>query len=130
MRAMQMHKTKWFLPAVSLALGVAFGIALWIGDDPEGGLISLAIMAVFGLAILLGGRSEMVRGLRGDGRDEYWQRIDVHATALAGNVVILAILAMCVWEWSHGRDGSPFVQLGAIAGVAYLVSLGFLRWRA
>ena len=78
-------------------------------------------MAMFGLAILLGGRSDMVRGLRGDGRDEYWQRIDVHATALAGNVVILAILAMCVWEWSHGRDGSPFVQLGAIAGVAYLV---------
>ena len=130
MRAMQMHKTKWFLPAFALALGAAFAVAQWVGGDPEGGLISLVIMAVFGLAILLGGRSEMVRGLRGDGRDEYWQRIDVHATALAGNVVIVAILAMCAWEWGHGRDGSPFVHLAAIGGVAYLVALGFLRWRA
>ncbi len=78
---------------------------------------------------LVGGRSDLIRGLRGDGRDEYWQRIDVHATALAGNVVIVAIIGMCAWEWAHGRDGSPYVQLGAIAGVAYVAALGFLRWR-
>jgi len=124
------HRTKWFLPGFAVALGAAFAVAQWIGGDPSGGLISLAIMTVFGLAILLGGRSEMVRGLRGDGRDEYWQRIDVHASALAGNVILVAILAMCAWEWGHGRDGSPYVQLAAIAGVAYLVALGFLRWRA
>jgi hypothetical protein len=130
MRAMQMHKTKWFLPAFAVASGAAFAVVQWIGGDPGEGLILLAIMTVVGLAILLGGRSDMVRGLRGDGRDEYWQRIDVHATALAGTVVIVANLAMCAWEWGHGRDGSPFVWLGALAGVAYLVALGFLRWRA
>ena len=87
-------------------------------------------MAVIGLGILLGGRSDMIRGLRGDGRDEYWQRLDVHATALAGNVAIGAILFMCAWEWAHGRDGSPYVQLGALSGVAYVVALGVLRWRS
>ena len=87
-------------------------------------------MAVLGLGILLGGRSDMIRGLRGDGRDEYWQRLDVHATALAGNVAIGAILVMCAWEWAHGRDGSPYVQLGALSGVAYVVALGVLRWRS
>ena len=88
------------------------------------------VMIGFGALILLGGRSEFVRGLRGDGRDEYWKRIDVHATALAGNVLILAVLSMCIWEWAHGRSGTPYVQLGAIAGVAYLAAVAVLRWRS
>ena len=124
------HRTKWFLPLVSLALGIVFGAALWAGGERGAGLWSLGVMAVLGLGILLGGRSDMIRGLRGDGRDEYWQRLDVHATALAGNVAIGAILFMCAWEWAHGRDGSPYVQLGALSGVAYVVALGVLRWRS
>jgi hypothetical protein len=28
------------------------------------------------------------------------------------------------------NDGSPYVQLGAIAGLAYVAALGFLRWRS
>jgi presenilin-like A22 family membrane protease len=66
----------------------------------------------------------------GDGRDEYWSRLDIHATPLAGSVLIGVIIGMCLWEWGHGRDGSPYVQLGAIAGVAYLAALALLRWRA
>ena len=124
------HKTKWFLPLFSLALGVLFLGALWVGGDRQGGLEALAVMAVLGVLILAGGRSELIRGLRGDGRDEYWQRIDIHATVLAGNVAIAAILGMCAWEWAHGRDGTPYAQLGAITGVAYVVAVGVLRWRS
>ena len=87
-------------------------------------------MTVLALLILAGGRSELIRGLRGDGRDEYWQRIDIHATVLAGNVAIGLIIGMCVWEWAHGRDGTPYAQLGAITGVAYIVAVGVLRWRS
>ena len=125
-----LHKTKWFLPLFSVALGVLFCAALWVGGERSAGLESLAIMTGLAVVVLLGGRSDLIRGLRGDGRDEYWQRIDVHATALAGNVLIVAVLAMCAWEWAHGDDGSPYVQLGAIAGVAYVAALGFLRWRS
>ncbi len=125
-----MHRTKWFLPAVSLGLGVIFGAALWAGGEPRAGLESLGIMAALALVLLLGGRSELIRGLRGDGRDEYWQRLDVHATALAGNVLIGAILVMCAWEWAHGRDGTPYAQLGAITGVAYVLAFALLRWRS
>jgi len=123
-------RSKWFLPLFSLALGLAFGGALWAGGEGRAGVEAVTLMTVVGLVFLVGGRSEMIRGLRGDGRDEYWQRLDVHATALAGHVVIAAILVMCMWEWGHGRDGSPFVQLGAVAGVAYIVALGLLRWRS
>ena len=85
-----LHKTKWFLPLFSVALGVLFCTALWAGGERRAGIESLAIMSGLGLVVLLGGRSDLIRGLRGDGRDEYWQRIDVHATALAGNVLIVA----------------------------------------
>ena len=68
--------------------------------------------------------------IRGDGRDERWARIDLAATALSGLAVITAIIVACGWEWAHGRDGTPFVQLGAIAGVAYIAALAVLRARA
>ena len=72
----------------------------------------------------------MVRGLRGDGRDEYWERIDLRATALAGSVLIAIVIGMCLWEWAHGRDGSPYTQLGALAGVSYVLALAVLRLRS
>ena len=125
-----LHKTKWFLPLFSLALGLVFLGALWVGGERRGGFEALVVMLAVGLLVLAGGRSELIRGLRGDGRDEYWQRIDVHATVLAGNVAIGAIIAMCVWEWAHGRDGTPYAQLGAITGVAYILAVVLLRWRS
>jgi hypothetical protein len=122
-------KTKWFLPLFSVALGALCLVAFWIGGNLDDGVFSLALMTAVGALFLLGGRSETIRGLRGDGRDERWQRIDIHATAVAGNVAIGAIIAMCLWEWGHGRSGSPYTALGAIAGVAYIVAVAFMRWR-
>jgi len=126
---MTMTRTWWFLPLFSVALGLAFGAALWIGGKPEDGLFSLGVMVAFGLLIALGGRSETIRGLRGDGRDERFERLDRDATALAGIVLVSVVLIMCAWEWAHGRDGSPYVQLGAIGGIAYLGAVVALRLR-
>jgi hypothetical protein len=124
------HRTKWFIPGLSVLIGLVFFAGFWIGDDRAGALWSLAVMSVVAILILAGGRFDLVRGLRGDGRDEYWARIDLHATALAGSFAIGLILVMCVWEWAHGRDGTPYVQLGALTGLAYVASIGFLRWRS
>jgi hypothetical protein len=118
------------MPAFCVGLGGLAAAALFAGDDTQGAIGALVIMAGLALLLVLGGRWDLVRGLRGDGRDEYWARIDVHATALAGHVVIGAIVAMCVWEWAHGRDGTPYAQLGALGGLAYLGSVALLRWRS
>ena len=123
-------RTKWFMPTFAVAIGVLFLVVFWVGGDVGSGLWSLAVMSVFGVAILALGRFDLVRGLRGDGRDEYWERLDIHATALAGLVTISLIIVMCLWEWAHGRDGSPYAQLGAIAGVAYIAAVAVLRWRS
>jgi len=123
-------KTKWFLPLFCVLLGVAVLVAQWIGGDARSGLISFASLAVFGALILLGGRSETVRGLRGDGRDERFRTIDIHATAIAGIVLIVTLIVVWLVELGRGHDGSPYGQLMAVGGFAYLAAIAFMRLRS
>ncbi len=124
-----MCKSRWFLPLFALGMGgVVFG-AQAIGGHPGSGLVSLGIMAFAGAVFLFGGRSETIRGLRGDGRDERFQRIDIHATAFAGTVVLVAVIIGFVVELARGHDGNPFTWLGAIGGLAYLTAVIAMRLR-
>ena len=124
-----MCSSRWFLPLFALALGgVVFG-AQAIGGHPGSGLVSLGIMALAAAVFLCGGRSETSRGLRGDGRDERFQRIDIHATAFAGTVVIAAVIVGFIVELAHGHNGNPDSWLGALGGVAYLAALVVMRVR-
>ena len=127
---MQIAKSKWFLPLFAVGLGIVIFAAQWIGGDPGSGLVSLAILTGFGALVLLGGRSETIRGLRGDGRDERFAMIDLRATSFAGTVVITAIIAAFLVEMARGHDGSPYTWLGAVAGLAYLFALVVLRVRS
>ena len=126
---MQVTRSKWFQPAVAVALGLLIFAAIWIGGDPRTAVYSLLIMVGFAAVILFGGRSETIRGLRGDGRDERFRQIDLAATAIAGLVVITAIIVAFLVEVARGEDGSPYAQLGAIGGLAYLVAIVVLRIR-
>jgi hypothetical protein len=126
---MEMARSKWFLPGFALALGVVIFAAQWVGGDPTGGVISFAILAGFGALVLFGGRSETIRGLRGDGRDERFRQIDIHATAVSGIAVITAIIIAFIVDVARGHDGSPYSWLGAIAGLAYLIAVAVFRAR-
>ena len=86
-------------------------------------------MTAFGALLLLGGRSETIRGLRGDGRDERFRQIDIYATAVAGLAVITAIIVAFVVELARGHNGSPYGWLGAIAGLSYLIAVVVFRLR-
>jgi hypothetical protein len=120
---------KWLLAATSFFLGGGCLAAFWVGGDRKSGWISFAILGGLGVATLVLGRSELVRGFRGDGRDEYWAALDRDATLAAGMSLILLVIGMSMWEWAHGRDGTPYSQLGALAGVVYIVALVALKVR-
>ena len=122
-------RSKWFLPLFSLGLGVVVLAASWVGGSLSSGLISLAIIAGFGLFILLAGRSETIRGLRGDGRDERFAQIDLQATAVAGLVLIVTLIVAWLIEIAQGHSGSPYTWLCAIGGLSYALAVAFFRWR-
>ena len=126
---MQITKSKWFLPLFAVALGLIVFIAQWIGGNPGSGLVSFAILAGAGVLVLLGGRSETIRGLRGDGRDERFRTIDIHATALAGLAVITAIIVGFLVELARGHNGHPYSWLGAIGGITYIAAIIIFRIR-
>jgi predicted membrane channel-forming protein YqfA (hemolysin III family) len=77
----------------------------------------------------LGGRSEVVRGLRGDARDERFRTIDIHAGAFAGFVVIATLVVLALIRMARGDDLDPYGQLLAVGGVSYVVALAFMHWR-
>ena len=126
---MRLTRSKWFVPLLAVALGLVVFGAQWVGGDPGSGLVSLAIMTGFGALILLGGRSETIRGLRGDGRDERFRMIDIHATALAGLAVITAVIVAFIVELAKGHNGNPYGWLGAIGGLTYIVAIVVFRIR-
>jgi hypothetical protein len=123
-----MH-SKWTIPMGSLLIGLVLLGANIVGHQTVLGLWSLGIMVAFGAAVLLGGRSETVRGLRGDGRDERFAMLDLQATALAGLALIIAVIVAFIVEVARGHSGEPYDWLGAIAGLAYIAAVIVLRVR-
>jgi hypothetical protein len=61
--------------------------------------------------------------------DERWAAIDLRARAFSGLVVILSAVGAWLYELGHGRDGSPYGQLLAAGGIAYLAAIALLRRR-
>jgi hypothetical protein len=122
-------RSKWFMPSFCLGLGLVMLAASWLGGHLGDGWVSLGMMAAFGLFVLLAGRSEMIRGLRGDGRDERFAQIDLRATAVSGLVLIVTLIVAWLVEIARGRNGGPYGWLLAIGGLAYVLAVAFFRWR-
>jgi hypothetical protein len=122
---------RWALPLFSLLLGGVVWAASWIGGHPVAGLVSFLIVAGFGAIFVVGRRSESIRMMAAGRRaDERWRSIDLRATAIAGLALITVVIVAFLWEIAHGRSGQPYANLGAIAGIAYLLALVWLRWRS
>ena len=122
-------RSKWFMPAFCLALGVVVLAAGWLGGQLGVGLFGLVVMAAFGLVVLLLTRhNETIRGLT-TGRDERFAQIDLKATAVAGLALILTVIVAWLVEIARGHSGNPYGWLGAIGGVAYILAVAFFRWR-
>ena len=123
-------RSRWAMPALCLAIGLAYLVAGLLGNEAGSGVGGLVVMSVVGLAFLtLSPHSDTVAGLAGPGRDERWAAIDMHATAISGLVLVAVILGAFFYELATGRDGEPWSQLGAVGGVTYVVAILVLRRR-
>ncbi len=128
---MRLSKSKWLVPGFAVAMGLLFFAVQWANDDPGGGLVSLAIMVGLAAALVaFSGRSGVAEVMRNPQADERSAMLDLRATAFAGLVLILVVIGAVFYELARGHDPSPYSQLGAIAGVAYLVALIALQRRS
>jgi hypothetical protein len=118
------------MPAFCLGLGAVVLAAFALGDRPGAGAASFVVFAVLAAVFAFGGRNETLRGLGGPGRDERWAMIDLRATGAAGVVVILVLTGCWLYELAAGRDGSPYGQVMAIGGLAYVAAVAVLRVRS
>jgi hypothetical protein len=121
--------SKWFMPGFCAALGIVVLVVNWVSGHLELGLVSLALFAAFGLAVLLlAGRSETIRGLTVQ-RDERFAQIDLRATAVSGLVLLITLIVAWLVELAHGRSGHPYDWLLAVGGLAYVLAVALFRWR-
>ncbi|MDX6514224.1 MAG: hypothetical protein QOE36_3728 [Gaiellaceae bacterium] len=125
----RIRRSKWTLPLFFLMSGVGVFVVQLASGRRGDGFVSLGVGAVVAAVLLLGGRSETIRSVRGDLRDERFDAIHVEASAAAALVLAVALAGALVYEWTQGRDGRPYAQLVAIGGATYLLSLVVLRVR-
>ncbi len=122
--------SKWLGPTLAVGIGIAYLIAFWAGGDPKSGVGGLALMSAVAVLLIVGGRSEVIRALRGQPSDERWRSFDLRATAFAGLVTIFAIIGGFLYEIARGHSGSPYAWLGALAGLSYLAAFFWLQRRS
>jgi hypothetical protein len=123
-------RSKWMLPILCLVMGAAYMLAAGIGGKLELGAEMFGVAALFAVGLILGRRNESVRGFtQADARDERFAALDLRATAIAGTTIIVAILIGFIVALARGDSGEPYVWLGALGGISYLVALVILRAR-
>ena len=129
MQIREFTRSRWYLPAFCLFMGVVMFGAFAIGDNLGQGVFSFGVMSALGALFLFGRRSETLDGLAGPGRDERWAMIDLRATALAGAVTTAFVIGAWLYEVANGRDGYEFALIGGVGGLSYIIAVAALRWR-
>ncbi|GAB3591892.1 hypothetical protein GCM10027446_11390 [Angustibacter peucedani] len=119
----------WVTPAVSALIGVVYFVAFWLGGHRGSAFFGLGLMLAVAVGLLLvRRRSETVQGLL-DRQDERITDIDLRATAFTASAMIAAVLVGFVVQVARDADPFPYVVVGAVGGLAYLLALVVLRVR-
>jgi hypothetical protein len=114
------HYRKWAGSALILAFGLAVFAASLAWGHPDDGIWALALSTVFAGALAVGGRSELVRSMRGDG-DERAAHITNLTNLIVLNVAGLAAVAGAVVEQARGFHSGPWTLACVIGGGVYFL---------
>ncbi len=119
--------SRWLFSLVPVGLGAVILAAEATNGDLAEGLVWFAVLAVLGALLAFGGRFEAVRLARGDGEDERDAMINTRAMAAVGTVLTIVLTGAIVFQLARGDDPSPYTQIMAVGGAAYVASLLVLR---
>ncbi|MGH3146297.1 MAG: hypothetical protein ACRDTR_10905 [Rubrobacter sp.] len=120
---------RWVVPLFCLIFGFVYLAVFWIGGNFVAGVGPFVIMVGYGLLLLVGGRSEVVRTLRNQPSDEMWSSFAVRASLFSFYVLIVVLLGMVLYEIARGQDAYPYALLCLVGGASYIGALVWLRMR-
>jgi hypothetical protein len=124
------NRKGWAVPIFLVLMGGVYLVAFWAGGEVWAGAGAAAFMVVFAALLLFGGRSEVVRVLRGQPTDEMWRSFNLRAIWFASEILAVVVVGAFVYEIARGGDGQPYALLGFVFAAAYVAALLWFRWRA
>ncbi len=112
------------VPGTMLVLGslIALGSFIGAGWGAAVGIEAITIVAAV-VYYVLGGRDSDVGALFGSRPDERQASINMKATALTGNVLILVAIGGVVVTSALAEPAWPFLLFGVVGGITYLIGL-------
>jgi hypothetical protein len=120
------HSRLW-VPTFVAALAIPTFIAFWIGGNPQAGLLWGSLSIVFAFVLLLGGRSDTIRLLRGEDDDERTLALEYRATMLTAVALIVALAVLFLVTAARGDNPLVYGLLLLLAEATHLVAIAVLN---
>lgn len=125
-----MTTKRWFFPVFCLLLGLLMGVPVMARGEVVFGLALVGIMAGYATFLLLTRkRSETTAMLSGELGDERRRLNELRARGATANVLSMVVVGGFFVQIWRGEDSMPFALLGAVGGVAYVVTLVYFSRR-
>lgn len=121
------RRSRWLVPLGVAAVAVPTFVAFWIGGRPGLGAAWAAVSIVFALLLVLGGRSNTIRMLRGDEDDERTLALEWQAMTITAVVLIVALAGLFLAAGLRGESGITYAALLILAEVTHLAALAILN---
>jgi drug/metabolite transporter superfamily protein YnfA len=121
---------RWLVPAVCLLAACGY-LAVFLAAGKVGLAIACAaiMLAYGGILVVFSRRSEVAAILRDDGRDERRAAINLRASALALQVLVVVALTMLFVELAQGHNPGAWGTICAVGGGAYIAGIIFFSRR-
>ena len=117
---------KWAGPAVFVSFGAAALALSAVQHHAEDGLWMMGLSLVFAAVLAMGGRSDLLRTIRGDA-DERGAQVVLVTSNIVLNVAAAVAVVGAVIEQAHGLHLGPWTLACVAFGSFYLVVLLAVR---
>lgn len=118
---------RWLMPLLVAAVAVPTFVAFWLGGRPELGAAWAGASIVFALLLVLGGKSDTIRMLRGDADDERTFALEYQAMTITALVVLVALAGLFLAAGLRGESGVTYGVLLILAEVTHICALAALN---
>jgi uncharacterized membrane protein len=121
---------RWAVPVLCMVAAGGY-LAVFLSTGKVALAIACAaIMLAYGAALVLfSRRSEVAAILRDDSRDERRAAINMRASALTLNVLVVLALTMAFIELAKGRDPGAWGTICTVGGLTYIAAVIFFSRR-